>query len=165
MTTSATGMPSTNDAELVTRVSHLSTQAQQPVTHYEYTKIGYNYCQSGVLAALGQAQLARLDEILARCQIRMRYPAAFAEVVGVTDFGRDDGAHNCWLTSIMVGESAAWPPGHLLASLDDLELESRPLWKPIHTFATRVRRISSLGQQQRRVALCARANPAQWFGH
>jgi hypothetical protein len=57
MTTSATGMPPTNDAELVTRVRHLSTQAQQPVTHPEHTKIVYGYCLSSVLAALGPPSL------------------------------------------------------------------------------------------------------------
>ncbi|MGI8592370.1 MAG: aminotransferase class I/II-fold pyridoxal phosphate-dependent enzyme, partial [Nakamurella sp.] len=84
MTTSGGGMLLTSDKALADRVRYLSTQARQPVAHYEHTDIGYNYRLSNILAALGRAQLVRLDEILVRRRkIRNLYRQLFAEVPGV----------------------------------------------------------------------------------
>jgi len=133
MTTSGGGMLVTDDAELAARVRYLSTQARQPVNHYEHVDIGYNYRLSNILAALGRAQLARLDQILARRrQIRETYRAVFAGVAGVTVFGGDDSADSCWLTSVVVDESAGWTPAELSGHLGERDIESRPLWKPMH---------------------------------
>ncbi len=133
MTTSGGGMLLTGDAGLAHRVRYLSNQARQPVTHYEHVDVGYNYRLSNLLAALGRAQLARLDQIMARRrQIREGYRAAFAGVAGVSIFGGDDSSDNCWLTSIVVDESAGWTPGRLAAFLDERDIEARPMWKPMH---------------------------------
>lgn len=134
MTTSGGGMFLTRDEALADRVRYLSTQARQPVVHYEHTDIGFNYRLSNVLAALGRAQLARLDEILARRRaVRSAYRALFADVPGVAIFdGGDDSADNCWLTSIVVEDEAGWTPGDLMAHLAAQDIESRPLWKPMH---------------------------------
>jgi len=133
MTTSGGGMFLTGDAELARRVRYLSTQARQAFKHYEHIDIGYNYRLSNILAALGRAQLARLDQSLARRrQIRESYRAAFAGIAGVSIFGGDDSSDNCWLTSIIVEESAGWTPAQLCEYLDERDIESRPLWKPMH---------------------------------
>lgn len=133
MTTSGGGMFLTGDAELARRVRYLSTQARQPFKHYEHIDIGYNYRLSNILAALGRAQLARLDQSLARRrQIRESYRAAFAGIAGVSIFGGDDSFDNCWLTSIIVEESAGWTPAQLCEYLDERDIESRPMWKPMH---------------------------------
>jgi len=133
MTTSGGGMFLTGDAELARRVRYLSTQARQAFKHYEHIDIGYNYRLSNILAALGRAQLARLDQSLARRrQIRESYRAAFAGIAGVSIFGGDDSFDNCWLTSIIVEESAGWTPAQLCEYLDERDIESRPMWKPMH---------------------------------
>jgi dTDP-4-amino-4,6-dideoxygalactose transaminase len=133
MTTSGGGMLLTGDAGLAHRVRYLSNQARQPVTHYEHVDVGYNYRLSNLLAALGRAQLARLDQIMARRrQIREGYRAAFDGVAGVRIFGGDDASDNCWLTSIVIDERAGWTPGQLAASLDERDIEARPMWKPMH---------------------------------
>ena len=134
MTTSGGGMFLTDDAELARRVRYLSTQARQPFRHYEHIDIGYNYRLSNILAALGRAQLARLDQSLARRrQIRESYRAAFAAAAaGVSIFGGDDSSDNCWLTSIIVEHDAGWTPAQLCEYLDERDIESRPLWKPMH---------------------------------
>lgn len=134
MTTSGGGMLLTSDKALADRVRYLSTQARQPVAHYEHTDIGYNYRLSNILAALGRAQLVRLDEILARRrEIRNSYRQLFAEVPGVRLFdGGDDRSDNCWLTAIVVDDDAGWTPAELSRRLDAEEIESRPLWKPMH---------------------------------
>lgn len=135
MTTSGGGMLLTDDAEFAKHVRYLATQARQPVVHYEHTDIGYNYRMSNLLAALGRAQLARLDAMIARRrEMRELYKQLFAEVDGVEVFGAEgDEADNVWLTSILVDSSVTgWEPSELAAALAADDIESRPLWKPMH---------------------------------
>ncbi|WP_104193768.1 DegT/DnrJ/EryC1/StrS aminotransferase family protein [Cryobacterium sp. M25] len=135
MTTSGGGMLLTDNVELASRTRYLATQARQPVTHYEHTEIGYNYRLSNLLAALGRAQLSRLDEMIARRrEMRERYRELFAAVDGVEVFGGDaDESDNCWLTSIIIDSSVTrWPSSELSAALLTDNIETRPLWKPMH---------------------------------
>ncbi|WP_104199819.1 DegT/DnrJ/EryC1/StrS aminotransferase family protein [Cryobacterium sp. Y29] len=135
MTTSGGGMLLTDDAELASHTRYLATQARQSVTHYEHTDIGYNYRLSNLLAALGRAQLTRLDDMIA-CRRRMResYREVFADVPGVEIFGgENDKNDNFWLTSVIVNSSVSgWTPAELSAHLLLDNIESRPLWKPMH---------------------------------
>jgi len=135
MTTSGGGALVTDDPDLAARARYLATQARQPVPHYEHTEIGYNYRLSNILAALGRAQLDRLDEMISRRRrIRDQYRNFFAGVPGVRMFGsvgEDD--DNCWLTSIIVDPAVSgWVPAELSAHLAEDDIESRPLWKPMH---------------------------------
>ncbi|WP_029430349.1 DegT/DnrJ/EryC1/StrS aminotransferase family protein [Blastococcus sp. URHD0036] len=135
MTTSGGGMLLTDDGALADRVRYLSTQARQPAVHYEHTEIGYNYRLSNVLAALGLAQLERLDGMIGRRRaLREQYAAAFAGVPGASVFQRaGDAADNCWLTAVLVDpETAGWSSDDLRTFLDGAGIESRPLWKPMH---------------------------------
>lgn len=135
MTTSGGGMLLTDDAEIAQRTRYLATQARQPVVHYEHIDIGYNYRMSNLLAALGRAQLRRLDEMIARRrEMRALYRSLFAEVDGVDVFGAEgDEQDNVWLTSILVDSAVAgWEPAELSAALSAADIESRPLWKPMH---------------------------------
>jgi dTDP-4-amino-4,6-dideoxygalactose transaminase len=135
MTTSGGGMLLTDDVELASRTRYLATQARQPAVHYEHTEIGYNYRMSNLLAALGRAQLTRLDSMIARRRaMRDRYRQLFASVDGVTIFGgTNDDNDNFWLTSIVIDSSATgWTPDELSAALLEQNIESRPLWKPMH---------------------------------
>lgn len=135
MTTSGGGMLLTDDADLAGRSRYLATQARQPVAHYEHTDVGYNYRMSNLLAALGRAQLSRLDGMIARRrELREQYKAFFAPVPGVEVFGADgDEDDNVWLTSILVDpDTAGWTPSALSAALAADDIESRPLWKPMH---------------------------------
>lgn len=143
MTTSGGGMLLTDDGDLATRTRYLSTQARQPVAHYEHTEIGYNYRLSNLLAALGRAQLGRLDEMIARRrEMRDLYAELFADVDGVEVFGRDGDEHdNVWLTSIVVDDAATgWTTAELSAWLAGDTIESRPLWKPMHLQPVHVHR-------------------------
>jgi dTDP-4-amino-4,6-dideoxygalactose transaminase len=135
MTTSGGGMILTDDAKLASRARYLATQARQPAIHYEHTEVGYNYRMSNLLAALGRAQLTRLDSMIARRgEMRERYRELFAEVEGVTIFGgADDEGDNFWLTSIVVERDlAGWSAADLSSELMEHNIESRPLWKPMH---------------------------------
>jgi dTDP-4-amino-4,6-dideoxygalactose transaminase len=135
MTTSGGGMLLTDDADLAAHARYLATQARQPAVHYEHVDIGYNYRMSNLLAALGRAQLSRLDEMIARRRaMRERYRELFAAVNGVEIFGgTDDASDNFWLTSIVIDTAeTGWFPQDLSAALLDDNIESRPLWKPMH---------------------------------
>ncbi len=135
MTTSGGGMLLTDDASIAARARYLSTQARQPAVHYEHIEIGYNYRLSNVLAALGLAQLERLDEMIGRRrQLRERYADLFAGVPGTRIFQRSgDEADNCWLTAVLVDPAeAGWSAEDLRVALDEADIESRPLWKPMH---------------------------------
>ena len=135
MTTSGGGMLLTDDGELASRTRYLATQARQPSVHYEHTEVGYNYRMSNLLAALGRAQLTRLDEMIARRRtLRDVYRDVFAPVDGVELFGgEDDQEDNFWLTSIVVDQkTTGWRASELGAALGADQIESRPLWKPMH---------------------------------
>jgi len=135
MTTSGGGMLLTDDGELARHARFLSTQAREPAVHYEHRHVGYNYRLSNVLAALGRAQLARLDDMLRRRrEIRRAYAALVADIPGVTVFqGQDDEEDNCWLTALLL-ETATAPieAARLMEALDERGIEARPLWKPMH---------------------------------
>jgi len=140
MTTSGGGALLTDDEEFAKHVRYLATQARQPVVHYEHTDIGYNYRLSNILAALGRAQLSRLESMIeARRQHRLRYRDLFQGVPGVSVFGEPSGVDggdtrdNFWLTSIVVNEvEAGFSSSDLQRFLADLNIEARPLWKPMH---------------------------------
>ena len=130
ISTSGGGVLLTDDERFAERVRYLSTQARQPVAHYEHTEIGYNYRLSNVSAALGLAQLERLDEMIARRRRwREGYSEIFADVEGVGNFQRGcESEDNCWLTAILVDPvTAGWKPAELAAVLGAAGIESRPL--------------------------------------
>ncbi len=138
ITTSGGGMILTNDHEIAVKARYLSTQARQPVRWYEHTEIGYNYRLSNILAALGIAQLHRLDDIIARRrQIRDLYSTMLADLDGIRILGRSQGdsdlEDNCWLTSIVL-EPTIWKrtPDQLTEALLSQGIECRHLWKPLH---------------------------------
>lgn len=135
MTTSGGGMLVTEDAALAAHVRKLSTQAREPVPHYEHTEIGYNYRLSNILAALGRAQLERLDDMIKRRRgWRERYRRLIAGRPGVSILGGDDDAEdNCWLTAVVVDPTeSAWTATDLSSAMDAADIETRPIWKPMH---------------------------------
>ena len=134
LTTSGGGMLLTHDAALADRARYLATQARRPVAHYEHTDVGYNYRLSNLLAALGRAQLRRLDAMMARRRAwHDRYSKLFAGAGGVRLLGDDADGGNRWLTVIVCDpETSGWRAGDLSDHLSARDIESRPVWKPMH---------------------------------
>ena len=135
ITTSGGGVLVSHRADIIERARHLATQARDPAPHYQHSDIGYNYRLSNLLAAIGRGQLKSLPDKLARRRtINETYRAALSPLPGVefmpeASYGRS----NCWLTCITVD------PALFGASREDIRLaleaqniESRPLWKPMH---------------------------------
>lgn len=136
MTTSGGGMVTTNDEGLASKIRYLATQARQPALHYEHTEIGYNYRLSNLLAALGRAQLTRLDTMIeTRRRHREAYRSCLRPWGHVRIFGGEgDHADNCWLTAVVVEPSKNLDrkSARLQEDLNAAGIESRPLWKPMH---------------------------------
>ncbi len=134
MTTGGGGMAVSSDAGVVDRIRHLSTQAREPVPHYEHTEIGYNYRLSNVLAAIGRGQVRRLPEMLARtAEIRRSYEEALGGLEGVGFNPIDSrGTPNNWLTIIVLSDDARCSPARLIDALEGVDAEARPAWKPMH---------------------------------
>ncbi|CAB4777492.1 unannotated protein [freshwater metagenome] len=150
----------TDDALLAARVRHLSTQAREPVAHYEHIEIGYNYRLSNMLAALGRGQLASLTERIARrAEIEQRYRAALTERPGYSFMPvGPDRTVNHWLTVITIDPTLA---GHdaeaLRVHLEGDDIESRPAWKPMHlqpVFADAPRRTNGVSENVFTTGLC-----------
>jgi dTDP-4-amino-4,6-dideoxygalactose transaminase len=134
ITTSGGGALVTDDGALAARCRYLASQAREPVPHYEHVEIGYNYRLSNVLAALGRAQLLRLDELMKRRrELHERYAEAFSGVDGVRILAGDAAEANRWLTVIVVDPArAGWSAAQLGAHLAARDIETRPVWKPMH---------------------------------
>ncbi|HEY6564889.1 MAG TPA: aminotransferase class I/II-fold pyridoxal phosphate-dependent enzyme [Pirellulaceae bacterium] len=135
ITTGGGGMICSRDGNLVAQARYLSTQARDPVPHYEHAMIGYNYRMSNVLAAIGLAQLEALDDrVQARRRIRDTYKALLEDVPGIS-FMPDApyGCSNCWLTTVRIDPNRY---GHsseeLRQELERFNMESRKVWKPLH---------------------------------
>jgi pyridoxal phosphate-dependent aminotransferase EpsN len=135
ITTSGGGMLVSEDAGLVERARFLATQARDPAPHYEHSQLGYNYRLSNVLAALGRGQLRVLaDRVAARRRIFDTYRARLGDLPGITFMPQAPyGRPNAWLTCLTVD------PGQFGASRDDIlhalaavNVEARPVWKPLH---------------------------------
>jgi len=135
MTTSGGGMLASGDAKLIEHARKLSQQARDPAPHYEHTEIGYNYRLSNVLAAIGRGQLRVLDErVAAKRRIFEKYQQLLAGVPGISFMPEAaTGRCNRWLTVIQIdpAESGATPEQMRLA-LEAENIESRPVWKPMH---------------------------------
>lgn len=132
MTTSGGGMLLTPNEEIADRVRYLATQARQPAVHYEHTEVGFNYRLSNLLAALGRGQFARLPSFIERRRaINDRYRELLADVeecdfMPVPEWS----GWNGWLSCVVFAVPGVSHRVHnaLLGS----EIESRPLWKPMH---------------------------------
>jgi len=135
ITTSSGGALLCHDRGAADRARYLATQARQPTAHYEHTEVGFNYRLSNLLAAFGRGQLATLDERIARRRaIQARYREAFADLPGVAFPAVDDRAEtNAWLTCITLEPGVSvLSPTELRVALEAGNVETRPLWKPMH---------------------------------
>jgi dTDP-4-amino-4,6-dideoxygalactose transaminase len=135
MTTSGGGALVSNDAALVARARHLAAQARQPVAHYEHEEVGYNYRLSNLLAALGRAQLGRLDTLIEkRREINQTYRGALEAIDGIAFLSEAPGRRStCWLTCMLLDETRLGvSPDQVRVHLEAQNIEARPVWKPMH---------------------------------
>ncbi len=135
ITTSGGGMLVSRDGEMVERARFLASQAREPAPHYEHEVIGYNYRLSNVLAGIGRAQLTVLDRrIEQKRKIFAFYRDSFRDEPGIALMPEADyGRANRWLTCITVEPRKFGATSENVREyLDRNDIESRPVWKPMH---------------------------------
>jgi pyridoxal phosphate-dependent aminotransferase EpsN len=135
ITTSGGGMLITDNPAYVERARHLATQAADSYPFYHHTSIGYNYRLSNLLAALGRAQLKNLEhKVLRRRNIFSTYQQELSGLPGITFMPEiPHGRSNRWLSTILIDPSECGTSNEALRLyLESREIESRPLWKPMH---------------------------------
>jgi len=135
ITTSGGGMLVSDSKEWIDRARFLATQARDPAPHYQHSTIGYNYRLSNLLAAVGRGQLRVLDErVRARRENNAFYRQALAGAPGIAfmpeaAYGRSNG----WLTCITIDPKAFGATREEVRKhLETLNVEARPVWKPMH---------------------------------
>ena len=114
----------------------LATQARDDAPHYQHSQIGYNYRMSNVLAGIGRGQMEILDKHVAlRRENHQFYQELFKDVEGVTVFKEpsEDYFSNHWLSCVLIDKSVTgFSREDLSLQLEKENIESRPLWKPMH---------------------------------
>ena len=118
------------DGELIARARHLATQARDPELHFEHSEIGYAYRMSNLSAAIGCAQLERLDRLIERTRnVHYRYQDALGHLPGVSFIDQDrEGRGNGWLTVITTDPTLHPTPTAICRSLAAQDIEARPAW-------------------------------------
>lgn len=134
ITTSGGGMLVSNDISNIEKARYLSTQARQPVPHYEHIDIGYNYRLSNVCAAIGVGQLEQIEsKVQKRRDIFDRYVTALSRYKGIEFMPEPEGYRSTrWLTCLTISKEMKATPRDIHAACDSQQIEVRPLWKPMH---------------------------------
>jgi perosamine synthetase len=134
ITTGGGGMLVTGDKGLADRARYLTTQAKDDPLESVHGAVGYNYRLTNVQAAIGCAQLERLDEyVRAKRRIAETYSTAFAGVPGVTLMRQAPWAEsNCWMYTVLFDSQRAADSRAVMRSLSACGIQARPLWQPVH---------------------------------
>jgi pyridoxal phosphate-dependent aminotransferase EpsN len=134
ITTSGGGALASNNKAMIEKARFLATQARDPAPHYQHSTYGYNYRLSNICAAIGVGQLGVLaDRVARRREIFARYSEALGTCAGVSFVPEPaNGIANRWLTVIRLSQDARVTPVQLMAALNADQIESRPVWKPMH---------------------------------
>lgn len=135
VTTGGGGAVLTGDAELARRAKHLTTTARTPHRwSFLHDEVGYNYRLPNLNAALGCAQLERLDDMVRRKRaLAARYIAAFEGLGGARVLPEPDGTQsNYWLVAMLLDPSSAAQRDAVLTALNDAGYMSRPVWTLMH---------------------------------
>ena len=135
ITTSGGGMLLSNNEEYISKAKFLASQAREPELHYEHKELGYNYRLSNLLAAIGRGQLELIeDRVKTRRSIFNRYEKELSHISGFEFMKEADyGTSNRWLTTLTVDEKISGiSRNHIIDKLEKENIESRPVWKPMH---------------------------------
>ena len=137
ITTSGGGAIVLKNNELKKKAIFLSTQAKDNAPHYQHSEIGYNYRLSNISAGIGRGQMEVLEQrVLQRIENHHFYKEILTKFVGVKLFSEpnDDFKSNHWLSAILINpkDTDGIDRENLRLAFDEVNIESRPLWKPMH---------------------------------
>lgn len=122
-----------NNEEIMKRARHLSTTARVGL-EYDFDMVGYNYRMTNIQAAVGCAQMERLNEFIDKKRyIRGYYKENLSDIDGISFFPEPIwGKSTCWFSGIVIGGQRKMKIREICDQLRTLGIESRPFWKPIH---------------------------------
>ncbi len=134
ITTSGGGLLAARNRDWIEKCRFWSTQAREPAAHYEHAELGYNYRMSNLLAAVGSAQLAVLEQrVAARRAIFAQYGAQLSDLSGVSFMPEAPyGIGSRWLTVMLLAPASGTTPEQVRLALEQENIEARPVWKPMH---------------------------------
>lgn len=137
ITTSGGGAFVSKNVSYVNQAKFLSTQARDTAPHYQHSSIGFNYRMSNIVAGIGRGQMEVLHErVDQRRRNNIRYREFFKNVESISFQNEPDKNYfsNYWLTSILIDQDSLNGISNevIRKHLDSENIESRPLWKPMH---------------------------------
>jgi dTDP-4-amino-4,6-dideoxygalactose transaminase len=136
ITTSGGGALVTKNVSVRDKAIFLATQARDTAPHYEHSHIGYNYRMSNICAGIGRGQMQVLDaHVTLRREMHDFYVQLFEDTPGITVFAENTSERysNHWLSCIVIDPVlAGFTSTDLRLDLEKSNIESRPLWKPMH---------------------------------
>lgn len=132
ITTSGGGMLLSNNEERIQKVRFWSTQSRDQARHYQHSELGFNYRMSNISAGIGRGQLKVLQKrIDKKREIFQYYKNSLKDIKAISFMPMNDWNYsNCWLSSILVNGKVS--PLDIILELEKNNIESRPLWKPMH---------------------------------
>lgn len=133
ITTSGGGMLISPDKAKIDKARFWSTQSREPYRHYEHKEIGYNYRLSNVLAGIGRGQLKVLaDRVEKKREIFHAYQEGLKDIDEISFISEQEGEHaNYWLSAMIINSDKI-TPNMVIDALEKENIESRPVWKPMH---------------------------------
>lgn len=134
ITTSGGGMLVSDDEERIQKVRFWATQSRDKARYYQHSEIGYNYRMSNIVAGIGRGQLKVLNDRLAKKkEIYETYKDAFKDIPEIEMKPVPvDTKPNYWLSTMLLREGSKVTPLNVMEALDKENIESRPIWKPMH---------------------------------
>lgn len=132
ITTSGGGMLVSNNEERINKVRFWSTQSRDPARHYQHSELGYNYRMSNIVAGIGRGQLKVLDERIQKkkyifeCYKRELEQLDGVKMMPVNEWNKP----NYWLSCLTLHGKVK--PIDIIEALEEDNIESRPIWKPMH---------------------------------
>jgi len=135
VTTTGGGMLVSRNQAWVDKARFWTQPAREAALWYEHSELGYNYRMGNVLAGIGRGQLEVLDlRVQQRRAIASRYLDAFADLPGISLMPQAPyGLHTNWLSCFLIEERKfGCTRDELISRLDAANIESRPVWKPMH---------------------------------
>ena len=132
ITTSGGGMLVSNNEEMIAKSRFWATQSRDNARHYQHSELGYNYRMSNIVAGIGRGQLKVLaDRVEKKRDIFNRYKEGLKEITEISFPNENEWEYsNHWLTPIILNGKVT--PNELMDELEKHNIESRPIWKPMH---------------------------------
>ena len=134
ITTSGGGALISKNKKFISKAKYLSTQARDDKPHYEHSEIGYNYRLSNVCAAIGIGQMEVLSSRVEKKRYINKFYKKHLSCIDEIKFLEENKNNfsNFWLTTIVINEKSKVKNDDIRLYLQSLNIESRPLWKPMH---------------------------------